>query len=219
MAERELPIDLGPAGRVRAIESVPEGKRVAWRFLYAPGASANVNDPFGVFTSRSLAERGISSVRLQFPYQEAGRRSPDRPDTLEATWIAAIEQLAMPGERLVVGGRSMGGRIASQVLAKGVPADAVVLFAYPLHPPGKPDRHRVEHLPNLTIPTFFCSGTSDAFASPDELREAAALVRRAAVHLLDGADHGFNVKKASGRTRQNVWEEAVGAMWDWLARS
>ena len=133
------------------------------------------------------------------------------------TWTAAIEQLRISDTRLIVGGRSMGGRIASQVLAKGVAADALVLFAYPLHPPGKPDQRRVEHLPKLTIPTFFCSGTNDAFASPDELREVAGLVPHSTMHLLEGADHGFNVKKASGRTRQDVWQEAVDAMWDWLS--
>jgi predicted alpha/beta-hydrolase family hydrolase len=218
MSERQLAIDLGPSGQVTAVETPAEGDPVGWRFLYAPGASANVHDPFGTFACRTLAERGVSSVRIQFPYQEAGRRSPDRNDILEATWMAASEQLATPDTRLAVGGRSMGGRIASQVLAKGVQADALVLFAYPLHPPGKPDQRRVEHLPNVTVPTLFCSGANDAFASPDELQQAAALLTSAQVHLLEGADHGFNVKKATGRTRQDVWEEAVDVMWDWLRR-
>ena len=94
--------------------------------------------------------------------------------------------------------------------------DALALFAYPLHPPGKPEQLRDEHLPRLTAPVLFCSGTNDAFASPEELRAAAKKVRRAKVHLLDGADHGFAVRKSSGRTREDIWAEAVAAMTDWL---
>jgi predicted alpha/beta-hydrolase family hydrolase len=217
MPERLTTIDLGPAGAVTAIETPPEGHPSLWRFLYAPGASADVNDPFGAFACRAVARAGISAVRIQFPYQEAGRRTPDRPDTLEATWSAAIDQLSMPGDRLVVGGRSMGGRIASQVVAKGSPVDALALFSYPLHPPGRPERRRDEHLPQLGVPVLFCSGTNDAFASPKELSEAAALVAAGSVHLLGAADHGFNVRRSSGRTREDVWQEAVEAMRYWLA--
>jgi hypothetical protein len=154
-------------------------------------------------------------VRFQFPYQEARRKAPDRNPVLEATWLAVIEAVHGP-ERLVVGGRSMGGRIASQVVAKGAAADALALFAYPLHPPGRPERRRDEHLSSIRVPALFCSGTSDAFASPEELAEAAALVPNSLVHLLESADHGFAVRKASGRTRNEVWQEAVDAMWEWL---
>jgi predicted alpha/beta-hydrolase family hydrolase len=112
----------------------------------------------------------------------------------------------------------MGGRIGSQVVAQEATADALALFAYPLHPPGKPDQRRDAHLSSIDVPTYFCSGTNDAFASPDELWEAADLVANATVHLLDRADHGFAVRKSSGRTREDVWNEAVDAMWEWLRR-
>ena len=213
MTELEQQIEVPGAGDVTAIETPAEGN-AGWTFLYAPGAGSNVQDPFGRFACRELAARGVRCVRFQFPYQEAKRRGPDRPPVLEATWRAAIERFA--GRRLVVGGRSMGGRIASQVVAEGAAVDALALFAYPLHPPGKPEQRRDGHLPRIAVPTLFCSGTGDAFASPDELREAAALVPRATVHLLEGADHGFAVRKASGRTREEVWAEAVEAMWEWL---
>jgi predicted alpha/beta-hydrolase family hydrolase len=119
---------------------------------------------------------------------------------------------------LVAGGRSMGGRIASQVAAQDAPVDALALFAYPLHPPGKPEQTRDEHLGRLNVPVLFCSGTNDAFASPDELRATTKKMRRPTLHLLDGADHGFAVRKSSGRTRDDVWAEAVAAMADWLLR-
>jgi predicted alpha/beta-hydrolase family hydrolase len=213
MAERELRIDVPGSGAVTAIETPATGDS-GRTFLYAPGAGSNVQDPFGRFACRELAARGVRCVRFQFPYKEAGRRTPDRPQVLEATWRAAIEKLGAP--RLVVGGRSMGGRIASQVVSQDGAADALALFAYPLHPPGKPDQRRDAHLPAIRIPTLFCSGTNDAFAGVDELRKAAALVPHSALHLLEGADHGFAVRKASGRSRDELWQEAVDAMWEWL---
>jgi predicted alpha/beta-hydrolase family hydrolase len=212
MVERELHVEVPSGGKVTAIETPSEG--AGWTFLYAPGASGNVHDPFGRFASHELASQGVRCVRFQFPYAEVGRRSPDRPPVLEATWRAVIEQVGQ--ERLAVGGRSMGGRIASQVVAQGTPVDALVLFAYPLHPVSKPEQRRDAHLPHIPVPTFFCSGSNDAFARPDELREAAALVPDSTVHLLEGVDHGFSVRKAGGRSKEGVWKEAVDAMGKWL---
>jgi predicted alpha/beta-hydrolase family hydrolase len=131
---------------------------------------------------------------------------------LEATWREAIEQARDTGKRGVAGGRSMGGRIASQVVAQGAAVDGLVLFAYPLHPPGRAAQARTEHLSRIGAPTLFCSGTRDAYGSPEELDAAVALVPGARLHLLEGADHGFNVLKSSGRTRQDVWAEATQAL-------
>jgi predicted alpha/beta-hydrolase family hydrolase len=213
--EQTLHVEVPGAGLITALDTPPEGEPAGWTFVYAPGAGSNVHDPFGTFACRELAGRGVRCVRFQFPYQEALRRTADRNSVLEATWRAVIDAVR-DSERLVIGGRSMGGRIASQVVAQGIEADALALFAYPLHPPGRPERRRDEHLPAIGVPTLFCSGTSDAFASPEELAEAAALVPKSRVHLLEGADHGFAVRKASGRTRDEVWSEFVDAMWAWL---
>ncbi|MBM2811258.1 MAG: dienelactone hydrolase [Chloroflexi bacterium] len=187
-----------------------------WRFVYAPGAGSNVDDPFGAFAAAQLADHGIACLRFHFPYAEERRRLPDRNPVLEATWLAAIEAASAVGNRLAVGGRSMGGRIASQVAAGGAPVDALALFAYPLHPPGRPDRMRDRHLGQIEAPAFFCSGTSDAFATPDELRAAVARVRAATLHLMEGANHAFHVPKRSGRTRDEVWHEALQRFLDWL---
>lgn len=214
MAERALRIELDGAS-VTVLRTPAEGA-ARWTFVYAPGAGSNVRDPFGAYAARELARHGVTTLRFQFPYMETGRRGPDRPPVLEAAWRAAIEAARKDGGRLVAGGRSMGGRIASQVVAQGVPVDALALFAYPLHPPGKPQQVRDAHLPSVTAPALFCSGTNDAFATPDELREAAKKLRRATVHLLEAADHGFGAPKASGRTRQDVWAEAVETMVTWL---
>lgn len=209
----EVPLQGGR--RVTALRSQPMGD-AGWTFIYAPGAGSNVHDPFGAYLARQLPGRGIGVVRFQFPYQEAGKRAPDRPPVLEETWRAVIEAVRPEVGRLAIGGRSMGGRIASHVVAQGVDVDALALFAYPLHAPGRPEQIRDVHLSALRVPTLFCSGTNDAFASPDELRSAAAKTARASTHLLEGADHGFKVPRASGRTRENVWAEAVTAMREWL---
>ncbi len=215
MPETTFSISLSEGRSVTAIRIQPQGKP-AWLVAYAPGAGSNVHDPFGKYLTRRLEQEGISTVRLQFPYMEARKRRPDPPAFLEATWRAAIEALRGEAPRLVVGGRSMGGRIASQVVAAGAEVDALALFAYPLHPPGKSEQTRDGHFPGITVPTLFCSGTRDAFAAPEELRAATSNISSATLHFLDGADHGFAVPKASGRTKDDVYADAAQALIDWL---
>jgi hypothetical protein len=217
MSEERLRIPLDGGRSITAIRTAAEGKRVRGVFIYAPGAGSNAHDPFGRHVCRRLADASFTSVRIQFPYMEAKRSRPDAPALLEETWRAAIATVRARGT-LIVGGRSMGGRIASQVVAQGERADGLALFAYPLHPPGRPDRRRDEHLRAIGVPTLFCSGTRDAFAAPEELRSLVAALRRAKLHLLKGADHGFSVPKASGRTREDIWTEAVDALLGWLAQ-
>jgi predicted alpha/beta-hydrolase family hydrolase len=211
MEDESVSISLPGGGAVSAVWQKPA---VSSRglFVYAPGAGSSLDDPFGAYLGERLPEAGIAVLRFQFPYMEAGRKRPDAAPVLEATWRAAIEWANERSRFVVVGGRSMGGRIASQVVAQGVAVAGLALFAYPLRPPGRPDPPRDAHLPQIEAPMLFCSGTRDAFATPDELAGAAAKVAGARVHLLDGADHGFNVLKASGRTRRDVWQEACEAL-------
>jgi hypothetical protein len=187
-----------------------------WLLLYAPGAGSSLRDPFGAYLADALPGSGVDVLRFQFPYTEAGRRLPDRTPVLETTWQAAIEAARRPDRQLIATGRSMGGRIASHVAARGAPVAALALFAYPLHPPGKPSQRRDAHLSRIAVPTFFCSGTNDAFGSPDELRAAAALVSGSSIHFLDAAGHGFDASRASGRTRAAIWAEAADALLRWL---
>jgi predicted alpha/beta-hydrolase family hydrolase len=166
-----------------------------------------------------LPEQGVGVMRFQFPYRERGRGGPDSNAVLEATWRAVLERGREHEVRIVAGGRSMGGRIASQVAAAGESVDALALFAYPLHPPNRPDQRRDSHLGQITVPALFCSGTRDGFAAPDELREAAALLPNAALHLLEGADHGFGVPKSTGRKKEDVWREACEALAEFLRKT
>ena len=216
MIEENIQVEVSGKGSVTAVRTPPVGPSNGWLFVYAPGAGSNINDRFGLYAARRLADRGVTTIRFQFPYMEAGKRRPDRNAVLEATWLAVIDEVRADGLRLVAGGRSMGGRIASQVVAQGAQADALALFAYPLHPPWNRSQQRDLHFPSVACPTLFCSGTRDDFATPDELKEAAGLVGRSEVRLLDGADHGFRTLKSSGRTSEDVWEEAVEALAGWL---
>ncbi len=214
--DERLTVEILDNGTVSAVRTEAEGAPNGWVFVYAPGAGARLNDGLGVYAAGRLSEAGIATVRFQFPYMEAGKRRPDRNDVLEATWTAVLAEVLHDGVRVVAGGRSMGGRIASQVAAKSDWIDALVLFAYPLHPPWNRSQRRDLHFPNIKIPTLFCSGTRDEFATPEELSIATDAVDGAVMKLLDGAEHGFNMLKRSGRTREQVWEEAVGEMIHWL---
>lgn len=206
-----------PGGKAITAEHHPAaGPPTGWSYIYAPGAGSNINDAFGRYLCDRLAGTGIEAYRFQFLYMEAGRRSPDRAAVLQAGWTSVIETVRPDAQKLAVGGRSMGGRYASIVAASGVPVDALGLFAYPLHAPGDA-RWRDEHFGEIKVPVLFCSGTNDAFATPEELRTAAAKLQNAELHLLEGADHGFAVPKASGRTRQQVYEEAADAFLRWLS--
>lgn len=209
-----LRIEVPGAGGISALRSGPA--QAAWTLAYAPGAGSNLNDPFGAYAAKALEAAGLASVRFQFPYSEAKRKIPDRTAVLEATWRAVLDQTRPQAGRIVAAGRSMGGRMASMVVAGDEAVDALALFAYPLHPPGKPEQVRTEHLPRIAVPTLFCSGDRDTFGTVEELIAAAALVPGARLHVLEGADHGFSVLKASGRKREDIWDEAIAALLDFL---
>ena len=215
MTEQFSKIAVGD-GEVSVLTTPAEGEPARAHFIYAPGAGSNINDGFGKFLASRLAAAGMATVRFQFPYMEAKKRRPDSPRLLESTWREVIETVRPDASKIVIGGRSMGGRIGSQVAAQGTAVDALALFAYPLRPPGNPEKVRNGHFPEIGIPTLFCSGTKDSFGTPEELEAAATDVANAAVHLLEGADHGFAVPKSSGKTREDVWAEAVDAFLGWL---
>ena len=214
MPEQRHTISVNESNSVSAIQTPAEGASPDLRFVYAPGAGSGLTDAFGVYAARALAAEGIETWRFQFPYKEKGRSAPDSPALLRATWRAVIEAVVSAGDGpIVIGGRSMGGRIASMVVAEGdMPVAGLALLAYPLVPPGKTSSDRADHFPRISVPTLFCSGTRDNFATPDQLREAARLAPSASLHFLEGADHGFATLKASGRSKDDVYREAIDAL-------
>jgi uncharacterized protein len=188
--------------------------------LLAHGAGADMHAAALTVVADALSEARVPSLRFDFPYRRAGRRAPDRPPVLLAAVRAAAAELArrakLPPERLVLGGRSMGGRICSMVVADEaapLPALGLALLGYPLHPPGKPEQLRVEHFPRITVPVLFVSGTRDSFAAPDELEEHVKNVKGPVTFSwLETADHGFKPLKASGLTAAAALAAAAEAV-------
>jgi predicted alpha/beta-hydrolase family hydrolase len=171
--------------------------------------------------AEALARSGRAALLYNFPYAEKGLHRPDPPSALESTTraAAAFARAATGSRRIVHGGRSMGGRIASQVVAAGEHADGLVLLAYPLHPPGQPDRLRDAHLPGIVAPMLFVQGTRDTFAREDRLQGLLdRLGAKAVLHRVAEADHSFGVRKRSGRTPEDVLAEVRDAVLGWLDR-
>lgn len=180
--------------------------------LLTPGAGAGRDHSALVAIEQALSP--VPVERLDFPYRKAGRKSPDRPEVLLAAVRTGAEELAAasglaPG-RLVLGGRSLGGRMCSMAVAGGLPALGLVLVSYPLHPPGRPEKLRTEHLPQLGVPCLFVSGTRDAFATVDELEAASALVAGPVTHVwLDGGDHGLRRRDAEVAAAVAEWVRSL----------
>lgn len=181
--------------------------------VLAHGAGGNLSTPALVKFADALAARNVGVVRFNFPYAEARKRVPDRQPTLEAAYRAVATHMAGRTSRLFLGGRSMGGRIASHIVAAGQPAAGLVFLSYPLHPPGKPDRRRDAHLGTITVPMLFLQGTRDAFAQLDLLTQTVARLPQATLHLVDGADHGLTVR---GRAADDVLTELAETTTTWM---
>lgn len=192
--------------------------------LLAHGAGSDKDARVLVAVAASLARAGVPSLRFDYPYRVAGKRAPDRPAVLDAATRAAAADLAkgagLPPDRLVLGGRSMGGRYCSLITGDAddpVPALGLLLLGYPLHPAGKPDRLRVEHFPRISVPCLFVSGTRDSLAGQAALEKATRAIKGpVAFHWLESADHGYRPLKASGRTVDDVAAEVARVSVDWV---
>jgi predicted alpha/beta-hydrolase family hydrolase len=185
--------------------------------VLAHGAGAPQTHPWMLAAARAIAAQGLDVVTFNFLYAEAGRRAPDRPPVLEQTWAAVIAAVRARSDvetaRLFIGGKSMGGRIATQVAAAGGagPVDGLVLLGYPLHPPGKPEQLRAAHLPRVEAPMLFVQGSRDTFGTPGEL---APIVRRLAVgsrvFVVEGGDHSLARPRSSGEGLDQVLVRVAG---------
>ena len=186
------------------------------------GAGAGQTSDFIVSFAGGLAARGIDTITFNFLYSEQGRRLPDPNDRLEACWRAVIEavreRIVSSNDRLAIGGKSMGGRIASQVAAAGVAGLAGLVFlGYPLHPPGRPDRLRAQHLSAIKAPMLFVQGSRDAFGTPDELRPIVTSLRPPAdFYVVEGGDHSFKVRKGAGVVQGDIHRMIQDHIAAWL---
>lgn len=219
VSAQELKFAVGSAGNVSALLMRPEAARAC--YVLAHGAGAGMRHASMEAIAMGLAERGIATLRYQFPYMEKGSKRPDPPALAQATVRAAVAEAAVVCAELplLAGGKSFGGRMTSQAQAKA-PLEGVrglAFFGFPLHPAGKPSAERADHLAQVKMPMLFLQGTRDALA---ELRLLEPLVkglgREATLHLVEGADHSFHVLKSSGRNDRDVLVEILDAFAAWV---
>lgn len=189
-------------------------------FVCAHGAGGSMNDKGLLAASAELRKRGLQVVRFNFLYREKGSGAPDPMPRLKQCAMAVAEHarsLLQP-DFLILGGRSMGGRVASMLVADSYRCDGLLLLAYPLHPAGQPQKLRSAHLSDIGIPVLCLNGTRDALCQRDLMEQAiAGLSDRWTMHWLEGADHSFHVLKSSGRTDQDVLAEVGAAADTWVA--
>lgn len=189
-------------------------------YVLAHGAGAGMAHPFMAAVAEGLAERGIATLRYQFPYMERGSKRTDTPKLAHATVRAAVAEAARrwPGAPLFAGGKSFGGRMASQAqAAEPMPGVRGLIFlGFPLHPAGKPSDERAAHLSDVKVPMLFLQGSRDDLAQLDLLRPLVKrLGRRATLRVFEDADHSFHVPARSGRKDADVLAEALDAIAEW----
>jgi uncharacterized protein len=225
MTATSLQIATSDSDSVGALLYLAEKKnRAGVTVILAHGAGANQLHPFMRLFASGLAERGFDVLTFNFQYMEQGRKVPDPKAKLEACYGAVIEAARtnkkLKANRLVIGGKSMGGRIASQVAATPETAahiTALVFLGYPLHPPGRPDKLRDAHLPQITAPMLFVQGSRDAFGSADELRATIKKHRLpATLHVVAGGDHSLKVPRTSGISQDEIYVSTLAEISAWL---
>lgn len=228
----KIKVDVNERDSITALlypASKPERSRVT--MILGHGAGANQLHPFMQLFAKGLAARGLDVLTFNFVYMEHGKRVPDPKAKLEACYVAVIEAAhkhsKLKGNQIVIGGKSMGGRIASQVAAamqtelSAAPSTAsiagLVFLGYPLHPPGNPEKLRDAHLDQIKSPMLFVQGSRDAFGTGDELRD---LIKRlklpATLHAIEGGDHSLKAPKSSGLTQEQLYETAMDKIVLWL---
>jgi predicted alpha/beta-hydrolase family hydrolase len=223
LATRRRRIALPGGGAVSSVVALPPGFRGPGRIpavVLAHGAGADMRSPFMSALHTGLAREGFVTVKFNFPYTEARRRAPDPRPVLERCYRAVLDAVAadrtLRPPWIAIGGKSLGGRIASYVAAAGAPVRGLVFLGYPLHPAGRPDALRADHLARVSAPMLFVEGTRDALCDLDLLRPILAHLPRARLHAIEDADHSFRVPRRAGRADTDVWDEIVRVTAAWL---
>jgi predicted alpha/beta-hydrolase family hydrolase len=223
LAARRRRIALPGGGAVSAVIALPPGFRRSARIPAVILAHGAGNDMRGAFISTmhaGLAREGYVTVKFNFPYTEARRRAPDPRAVLERCYRAVLDAIArdraLAPPWIAIGGKSLGGRIASYLTAAGAPVRGLLLLGYPLHPAGRPTELRADHLPDITVPTLFVQGTRDTLCGLDRLTPVVDRMPHANLHTIDGGDHSFRKPRRSGQTDDEVWSEIVTVAARWL---
>ncbi len=217
----ELRVPVTPSAATTAlVYGAVESPKAA--LVLAHGAGAGQRHPFMTRFAQAIAARGIDVVTFNFLYMEQRRRVPDRAPLLEQCYRAVIDtvrrEVASAARDLVIGGKSMGGRIATQVAAAdpALPVAGVVLLGYPLHPPGRPDERRDAHLPRVARPMLFVQGTRDAFGTIDELEDATESLADATLYPVEGGDHSLKLARSAPAAQEAVYAAVEQAIAEWI---
>ncbi|MEO8501846.1 MAG: alpha/beta family hydrolase [Vicinamibacteria bacterium] len=212
--ERVIALDV--SGRPITMSLHGEGKCAV---ILGPGAGGTRQTPQLLSAAAFLDPKRYTTLLFNFPYQEARRKFPDQAAVCEATIgvVAAYARDTLGATRVILGGRSMGGRMASQAVAKGLACDGLAFLAYPLHPPGQEDKLRDGHLGSIAAPMLFLQGTRDAFARPDLLKATVErLGRNAELALFDDADHSFKTPRGAAATSKQTEAAVFTRLAKWL---
>jgi len=216
-------IAIGEDETVSAVIAYPDDftPATATAVILAHGAGSDMNAPFLCAVHEGLAARGYVTVRFNFPYKERGGRAPDRAPVLEACFARVIEAIradpSIAAPRIVIGGKSLGGRMASHLGANGADVAGLIFLGYPLHPAGQLQKLRVAHLDRIHQPMLFFAGTRDALSKLDLLKTTiAGLPAPVTLHVIEGGDHSFNLPKSMHRAAADVRDEIIAASADWL---
>jgi predicted alpha/beta-hydrolase family hydrolase len=220
--ELKVPVQTGAATTALVYSAAGAGAAPA-ALVLAHGAGAGQRSSFMVEFARALSALGLDVATFNFLYTEQGRRIPDRPPVLEACYRAVIDavraELDSARHALFIGGKSMGGRIATQVAAAdpAVPIAGLVLLGYPLHPPGKPTERRDKHLPAVGRPMLFVQGSRDAFGTPDELSPVVSALQPAAtLHVVEQGDHSFKLSRKDPAAQSAAHAEIQRVIEAWI---
>lgn len=217
----EASIVLKAGGKVSGTLALPDRDKRDEGIIFAHGAGNDMNHPLIVYLAESLAQKGFPTLRFNFPYREARRNRPDPPDVLRDAWGEAhrylAERLKSPA-RLIAAGKSLGGRIASHMVAEGsLPVEGLVFLGYPLHAPGRMDSPRDVHLYGIRTPMLFFTGTRDSLCDLGLLR--TVLERLTApwkLAVIEGGDHSFNVPEYLSIPRQDIYADILQGLLEWL---
>ena len=232
MTDRPSRLDVEVPGEqvvtARLYEAPAQNSRLGVTLVLGHGAGNGQMSSFMLEFATSLSARGLDVMTFDFLYMARGRKIPDSPRRLEACYRAAIVSARTYsrrlGNKIALGGKSLGGRIASQVVADSEPSAmfdvlGLVFLGYPLHPPGKPSRLRTEQFAHVRMPMLFLQGSRDAFGTPMELRPIlSSFVSTATVHEVEGGDHSFKVLKRSGFSQGDVYSKMQDVIVSWLSK-
>ena len=223
--KRQLSIPVEGKGQTSGILSMPEGPHKKAAIIVAHGAGNDMNNPLLASFADGLAASGYPALRFNFLYKERGSKAPDSEETLIKTWQAAYRTLEQVtgldiGVRMAAG-KSMGGRIASQMVADGLlRVDRLVFLGYPLHPGNNKEKLRDAHLYRIKIPMLFFAGTRDALCDLSRLETVLKKLPAAwEVYTVEGGDHSFHVPKSIGMTDEDVHRKIVEKTLDWLSQA